>query len=160
MPLVADFVFNIAKGRVAEFYNRVDTNDPANSALVVVVLATSGLETDAVLRDKDDLAAVVAGTTNEVTNTGYARKVLTDSDLSALSVDDTNDRIDLDIADQTWTAVASGDGWSKLIVCYDNDTTGGSDSNIIPLTAHDFVVTPDGSDITAVINAAGFFRAS
>ena len=34
---MADFVFNIAKGRVAEFYNRVDTNDPANSALVIVV---------------------------------------------------------------------------------------------------------------------------
>jgi hypothetical protein len=30
---VADFVFNIAKGRVAELYNRVDSNDPANSVL-------------------------------------------------------------------------------------------------------------------------------
>lgn len=157
---MADFVFNIAKGRVAEFYNRVDSNDPANSALVVVVLATSGLETDAVLRDKDDLAAVVAGTTNEVTNTNYARKVLTDADLSTLTIDDANDRVDLDIPDQTWTAVAAGDGWSKLIICYDADTTGGTDANIIPLTAHDFVVTPDGSDITAVINAAGFYRAS
>ena len=157
---MADFVFNIAKGRVAEFYNRVDSNDPANSALVIAVLATAGLESDAVLKDFDTLSAVVAGTTNEVTNTGYARKVLTDTDLAALAVDDTNDRIDLDIPDQTWTAVAAGDGWSKLIVCYDSDTTGGTDANIIPLTAHDFVVTPDGSDITAVIATAGFFRAS
>lgn len=157
---MADFVFNIAKGRVAEFYNRVDTNDPANSALVVVVLATAGLETDAVLRDMDTLAAVVAGTTNEVTNTGYARKVLTDTDIVALTIDDTNDRVDLDIPDQTWTAVAAGDGWSKLLVCYDGDTAAGTDANIIPLTAHDFVLTPDGSDITAVIAAAGFYRAS
>lgn len=157
---MADFVFNIAKGRVAEFYSRVKSNDPANSALVVVVLATSGLETDAVLRDKDTLADLVSGTTNEVTNTNYARKVLTDADIAALTIDDTNDRVDLDIADQTWTSVVAGDGWSKFVVCYDSDTTGGTDANIIPLTCHDFVVTPDGSSITAQINAAGFYRAS
>jgi hypothetical protein len=157
---MADFVFNIAKGRVAELYNRVDSNDPTNSALVIVVLATSGLESDATLRDMDTLAAVVAGTTNEVTNTNYARKVLTDADLAAFAADDANDRVDLDIPDQTWTAVAAGDGWSKLLVCYDSDTTGGTDSAIVPLTAHDFVLTPDGSDITAQIATAGFFRAS
>ncbi len=157
---MANQVFNIALGRVAELYNRVDTNDPANSALVIVVLATSGLESDATLKDKDTLADVVSGTTNEVTNTGYARKVLTDTDIVAMTPDDTNDRMDLDIPDQTWTAVAAGDGWSRLLVCYDNDTTTGTDANIIPLTMHDFVVTPDGSDITAQVSAAGFYRAS
>lgn len=157
---MADFVFNVAKGRVAEFYNRVDSNDPANSALIIVVLATSGLETDATLKDSTDLSDVLGGTTNEVTNTGYARKTLTDADISALTIDYANDRVDLDIPDQTWTGVAAGDGWSKLIVCYDGDTTAGTDANIIPLTAHDFVLTPDGSDITAQINAAGFYRAS
>jgi hypothetical protein len=157
---MADFVFNIAKGRVVEFFNRVDTNDPANSALIIVVLATSGLESDATLKDVDTLTALVAGTTNEVTNTNYARKVLTDADITMPAPDDTNDRFDIDIPDQTWSSVASGDGWSKLVVCYDSDTTGGTDANIIPLTAHDFVVVPDGSSITAQINAAGFFRAS
>ncbi|MGH8582457.1 MAG: hypothetical protein ACREWG_06625 [Gammaproteobacteria bacterium] len=157
---VANFIFNIAKGRVAEFYNRVDTDDPANSALVIVVLATAGLETDAVLIDKDDLAAVVSGTTNEVTNTGYARKVLTQADLAAFAPDDTNDRVDLDFADQTWTTVAVGDGWSKVLICYDPDTTGGTDSSIIPLCAYDFVVTPNGSNITAQLDPAGFYRVS
>jgi len=157
---MADFVFNCSKGRVAELYNRVDVSDPTNAVLVIVVLATSGLEADATLIDLDTLSAVLAGTTNEVTNTNYARKVLSDSDLSALSPDDTNNRMDVDIPDQTWTAVASGDGWSKLLICYDPDSTGGADTAIIPLTAHDFVLTPDGSDITAQINAAGFFRAS
>ena len=157
---MSDFVFNVAKGRVIEYYNRVDSNDPANSALIVVVLATSGLESDATLKDFDTLSAVVAGTTNEVTNTNYARKTLTDADLGALAVDDTNDRFDADIPDQTWTAVAAGDGWSKLLVCYDPDTTAGTDTTIVPLTAHDFVVTPNGSDITAQINASGFFRAA
>lgn len=157
---MADFVFNIALGRVAELYNRVDTNDPANSALIIVVLAASGIETDAVLKDKDTLADVVSGTTNEVTNTNYARKVLTDADLVAFAPDDANDRVDLDIPDQTWVAIAAGDGWSDLDTDYDNDTTAGTDANIVPMTQHDFVVTPDGSDITAQIAAAGFYRAS
>ena len=156
---MADFVFNIAKGRVAELYNRVKSNDPANSALIIVVIDANG-DTDATMKDRDDLAALLGGTANEVTNTNYARKTLTDADLSAIAPDDTNDRMDLDIPDQTWTAVAAGTAWTDLLVCYDPDTTGGTDSAIIPLTCHDFPVTPDGSDITAQINAAGFFRAS
>lgn len=157
---MADIVFNIALGSIAEYYKRIDANDPANSAFIIVVLATTGIESDAVLKDKDDLAAVVSGATNEVTNSGYARKVLTDADLVAFGPDDTNDRVDLDIPDQTWTAVASGDGFNDLLVCYDSDTTGGTDANIQPCTMHDFVLVPDGSDITAQISVDGFFRAS
>lgn len=157
---MANFVFNVAKGRVAEYAARVNANDPTNAALVIVVLATSGLESDAVLIDRDTLADVLAGTTNEVTNTGYARKVLDQAAGITITVDDTNDRVDVDMPDQTWTAVAAGDGWSKLLVCYDPDTGAGTDANIIPLTAHDFVVTPDGSDIVAQVAASGFFRAS
>lgn len=157
---MADQIFNIALGRVAELYNRVDINDPTNSALIIVILATAGIESDAVLKDLDDLAALVAGTTNEVTNTNYARKVLTDTDLVAFAPDDSNDRVDLDIPDQTWTNVLAGDGWNDFVVNYDNDTTGGTDANIVPCTMHDFVVTPDGSDITAQIATAGFYRAS
>ena len=157
---MANFVFNMGKGRVAEFYNRVDTNDPANSALIIMVLATSGIETDAALIDSDSFTEVLDGTTNEVTNTGYARKTLTDADIVAFAPDDTNDRVDLDIPDQTWTGVAAGDGWNDVVIGYDNDTAAGTDANIVPLTQHDFVVTPDGSDITAQVAAAGFFRAS
>ena len=38
---MADQIFNIAKGRVAELYNRVDSNDPTNSALIILILATA-----------------------------------------------------------------------------------------------------------------------
>lgn len=156
---MADFIHNIAKGRVVELYGRVDGNDPANSALIIVVIDANG-DTDATMKDRDDLSALLGGTANEVTNTNYARKTLTDSDLTAWAPDDTNDRVDLDIPDQTWTAVASGTAWTDMLVCYDGDTTGGADSAIVPMTNHDFAVTPDGSDITAVIATAGFFRAS
>lgn len=157
---MADQVFNIALGRSAELYNRVDLSDPANAVLTIIVLATTGIESDAVLKDKDTVTDLVSGTTNEVTNTGYARKELTDADIVAFAPDDANDRVDLDIPDQTWTGVAAGDGWNDFIVCYDSDSLAGTDANIVPMTQHDFVATPDGSDITAQINAAGFFRAS
>lgn len=155
---MADIVFNIAKGRVAELYNRVDTNDAANSALVIVPVDVAAV-TDATLRDFDTLAAILAGGVTERTTGGWNRKTLTDADLVAFAADDTNDRVDLDIPDQTWTAVSAG-AVTDLIICYDNDTTAGTDANLVPLTLHDFAITPDGSDVVAVINAAGFFRAS
>lgn len=159
---MANFVFNIALGRVVELYRRVDGNDPANSVLVVGLVAASGVESDAVLKDEDNLFAVFDGSTNEATNTGYARKILTDADLMAFAPDDTNDRADVDIPDQTWTAVANdGTGAiSDLFIAYDSDSTSGDDAGIVPLTWHDFSVTPDGSDITAQIAPTGFYRAS
>lgn len=153
---MANIVFNIAKGRVVELYNRVENNDPTNSAIVIVPIETSGLESDATLIDADTLAAVLAGTTNEQSTMG--RKVLTDSDLAALPApDDTNDRYDLALPTVTWSA-ATGNAISKLLVCYDSDTTGGTDSNIIPLTMFDFAQTPSGADIQ--MTGGTFFRAS
>ncbi|MGW4639567.1 hypothetical protein ACWEN6_13615 [Sphaerisporangium sp. NPDC004334] len=155
---MANFPFNLALGRTAELYNRVKTGDPATSALLVVALAQTGLESDAVLRDKDTLADVLAGATNEVTNTGYGRKVLTAADLAALAPDDVNDRLDLDIPDQTWTSVQAGDVWAKILICY-RPATGSPDSAILPLTCHDFPLVPDGTSIVAQIDSAGFYRA-
>lgn len=153
---MANNVFNIAKGRVVELYNRVKGNDPANSALILVPLETSGLEADNVLIDKDDLAALLAGTTNEQTTMG--RKTLTDAQLAALPApDDTNDRYEVSLPAVTWTA-ATGNAISKIAVCYDADTTAGTDANILPLCMFDAVATPDGNDL--VLNSGVFFRAS
>jgi len=158
---VGNFVYNRLLGRGTQYVEEINANSPnANAALIVMILATSGIESDATLRDKDDFAAIVSGTTNEVTNTGYARKTLTDASSVTVTYDDTNDRVDIDCPDQTWTGVAAGDGWQDLVVGVDLDTTAGTDSAILPWTHHDFVATPDGSDITAQIPTAGFFRAS
>lgn len=156
---MADGVFNIAKGRVAELHERVNNSDPTNAALVVVLLASAGIGSDALLKDCATLAAVSI-VADEATNTNYARKVLTDADISAIATDNTNDWNTADFADQTWSAVAN-DGTGaigKLIVCYDSDSTGGADSAIIPLTYHDFVVTPNGGSITATVS--DYFKAS
>lgn len=153
---MANIVFNIAKGRIVELYSRVESNDPANSAIILVPIETSGLESDATLIDKDDLAAVLSGTTNEQTTMG--RKTLTDSDLAALPApDDTNDHYNIPLPTVTWTA-ATGNAISKILVCYDSDTTAGTDSNIIPLTMFDFAATPSGLDIQ--MTGGDFFRAS
>ena len=157
---MANFVFNIAKGRVAELFNRVDQNDPTNSAIVIV--AINATATDATMKDYDTLALLLAdANVDEATNSGYARKVLVDSDIAALSPDDSGDLMQVTVADQTWTAVAAtGGAWTDLVICYDGDTTGGTDANIIPLTCHDFAVTPNGGDITADVGASGVYQAS
>lgn len=153
---MANICFNISKGRIAELYARVEGNDPAASALILVPIETSGLESDATLIDMDTLAAVLAGTTNEQTTMG--RKTLTDTELAAVPApNDASDYNELSLPTVTWTA-ASGNAISKILVCYDNDTGAGTDSNIIPLTMFDFAQTPSGADIQMTTGA--FFRAT
>jgi len=138
---MATIVFNIALGQLAYYANL----GAANDALILIPLESSGLETDAVLRDKDDFAAVVAGTTNEQTTVG--RKTLTGV---TVTVDDTNDRVALDAADVTW-ASPTGNAIGAVVICYDSDTTSGTDANLIPLTKHDLSWTPDGNSFTLTI---------
>lgn len=147
---MADIVFNIAKGKVAYLAGLPAASD----ALIIVPLETSGIVADATMIDYDDLAAVLAGATNEQSTMG--RKTAASV---TVTVDDTNDRVDVDMADVTWTA-ATGNAISALLVCYDGDTGTGTDSAIIPLVKLDCVMTPDGSDFTAVVATAGFYRAS
>ena len=156
---MADFGFTIAAGRAVEFAYRVNNNDPANSALVIVAINANGVA-DATLQDLDDLAAVLATAANEVTNSGYSRKVLDNTSGITVTVGDAGNKIEVDIPDQTFTAVAAGDAWTDLLVCYDSDTTSGTDASIIPISCHDFVMTPDGSNLIATINASGIFRAT
>lgn len=143
---MADFVFNIAKGAAAEKFR-----DGAANGIVLLVTV---MEADAAAKDHDDLAAFLgaAGTT-EKADGGYSRKVAL---TGTITVDDTNDRVDVDIPDQTFSALTAT-AITDLIVAYEEAA---ADATRIPLTAHDFAVTPDGSDVTAQFNAAGFYRAT
>lgn len=153
---MADFVFNIAMGRVHQLVKNVDDGSPANSRLIAVPIEATGIEADATLRDYDTLQALLAGSSNEQTTIG--RKTIAAADIT-ITVDDTNNRVDIDITDQTWTG-ATGNALGAIVICYDPDSTTGTDADLIPLTKHDFSVTPDGSDIVAQVAAAGFYRAS
>ena len=148
---MGDVIFNVAKGREAYYGSLPATND----ALIAVPLEATGLVADATMIDYDDLAAVLAGASNEQTS-NMTRKTLASV---TVTVDDTNDRVYIDAADAVWTA-ATGNACGALLICYDPDTTGGTDADIIPISKHDFAVTPAGGDITAQFNAGGIFRAS
>lgn len=147
---MANLVFNIAKGRVAE----LAALGAANDALIAVPIETSGIVSDATMVDYDDLATLLAGASNEQTTMG--RKTLTGV---AVTTNDTNDRKEVDADDITWTA-ATGNAVSAVVICYDNDTTSGTDSSLVPLVKLDMVVTPSGGDITLVFGSGGFYQAA
>lgn len=145
---MADGVFNIAKGAFAE-----KIRDGATNVLVLLLKAN---EAETTLRDRDDVAAILANGSTECDATSYARKTgLT----GTITVDDTNDRVDVDLPDQTWAPLggAANNTLTKLIVAYQESA---ADSGRVPLTHHDFALTTDGSDVTAQFNAAGFARAA
>ena len=157
---MANFVFTESCGHVSEMASRVIANDPAGAQFEVLLLvAPSGV--DATIRDYDDVAAVL-GDVNvaESIATDYVRKNMTDAvDAPTRTVDDTNDRIDIDSPDITWTGLGNGvnSSLTDLMIAFDETGTD-TDANMAPCTWHDFVVTTDNSDVTAQI--ANFFRAT
>lgn len=158
-----DISFNIAKGRIVELWRRVKVGDPANARLVVVVLSATGLEPDATLMDRATLAAIFAAGNTEATNTGYSPQVLAALDLPAFPPpDNTANAYELPLPNIVWPPVApDGTGaMGKLIVAYDPDITGGTDADVIPLTAHDFPVLPVGDPLVATFAPGGLFFTS
>ena len=153
---MVDTVFNIA--RAAAYHDNVEQNSPAGCELVVMAVVST--ETHDAMANTDDFGALLALTNcAEATNTNYARKILVAADITQ-TVDDTNNWVDQDITvDPVWSSVAAGDNWTHLVIGYDPLGTG-VNANIIPLTVHDFSVTPNGGDITAQLAASGYYRAS
>lgn len=139
---MSSFTFNVSKGRHAHYSSLPATND----ALIVIPIEATGVEADATIIDYTTVAAILAASTNEQTTIG--RKTIASA---TVTVDNTNDRVSIDTADITWAA-ASGPAISDLLVAYDPDTTSGTDADLIPLSWHDFAITPDGSDVTATVN--------
>lgn len=146
---MVDQVLNIALGAIAE-----KIRDGAN--IQVILIAATGVESDATLKDKDTVSDYFSGATNESTNTGATRKSISNASVT-LTVNDTLDRVEVDIADQTWTGLAN-DGTGNVTGILTAEDVGGADGSRIPLTQHTFPITPDGTDVTATI--ADFHRAS
>jgi hypothetical protein len=158
---MSDGVFNAAKGRVGGLYRRVKNNDPTNAGFVILLLSTN--ETETTLVDYDTVAALLAGSNTEADFTNYARIELTDADLAAIPApDDANDRADYDLPDPVWDEAGgeTNNTLTKIIVGYVSDLTSYADTDIVPMTHHDFAVTTNGGKLTAQINASGFYRAA
>lgn len=152
---MANIVANVSLGQAVELYKRVDTGDPAAARLYIVPLS-AGAVTDATARDVDDLAALIVAGFVERTANGWNRKTLDSAALVAFAPDDTNDRADLDCADQVWTAVST-DAVTDLGFFYAS-VASPTNAQLQFVTLHDFAVTPSGGDVTAAINV--FFRAT
>lgn len=154
---MANYLFNIAKGRFRELIERVDTNDPADAKVILVPLSASGTELQG--QDFDDLGAVLGDVNFTEAGASWGRKTLTDADFAATDYDtnDTDNRGDASLPSVTWTAPTAGQDTTGLLVCYNEEATP-TDAGTIPLSHHDFAVTADGNDV--VLNAGDFVQAS
>lgn len=152
---MADGVMNIAKGQIAYYASLPATND----ALILVLLKSAGLEADDTLNNYDNLSLLLAAANDECDFTGYARRTLTGV---TVTVDDTNNRVDMDAADPAaYTNTGASQAAGKALICYDPDTTTGTDTTLVPLFYYDCVVTFDPNVATTVqFNAAGIGRAA
>lgn len=144
---MADIVANIAKGGASEKV-RID---PTKIGVLLLKVA----ESDATLKTRATVTAVLANNT-EADFTNYARKT---GITATLTVDNTNNWTTFTIPNQTWTSAggATNNALAKLVIFYD---AGGTDATRVPLTAQDFVVTTDGSDLSTVVSASGVYRAA
>ena len=155
---MAGIVFNYCKGESVEKFR--------DSSAKGIVLLLRTVPTNDVLRDlgsTDKFETVFEGTilgllvvANEANFTNYARKT---GITGTITVDDTNERTDLDLPDQTWIAAGGivNNTLQKLVVAYED---GAQDAERKLLTFHDFPVITNGGDVTARFNSSGFFRAN
>ena len=145
-------ITNVAKGRLARYADLPEAND----AFIAVLF--SAAEAEATLQDYDDLGALIAAAGNtEATFTGYSRQTLTGV---TVTVNDTTNAVSVDCNDPQWSPT-SAQALTKIIICYDADTTAGTDANIIPLFVDDFVVTtPTSGTVTYNVANGGFYSAS
>jgi hypothetical protein len=100
---------------------------------------------------------VLAAANTEATFTNYTRTVVANANIT-VTIDDTANEATGDFADITWSPAGNGtnNNLVKLLVCFD----GVNDAAREPWTLHDFVTTTDGNDLTAVVDAAGFYAST
>lgn len=100
--------------------------------------------------DHDTVSDVVA---NEATGTGYSRKTLANA---AITVDDTNDRVDHDADNVTWSGLTSA--FQYAVLFYDPGTGDGNtelhsyyDLGAQSLTGNEFTLKWDGGTSSGTV---------
>ena len=152
---MSNFTFNIAKGKVRAFCENVENNTPTGCEIVAIALNVTG-DQDAAMIDVDTVSALLAlSNVAEVTNTNYSRIDNVAANI-AITVDDTLNRIAIDIDDQVFATILAGDPWTDLVFAFD-PTGSSADTALVPLVLHDMVATPNGENITGQPPATGFF---
>jgi hypothetical protein len=146
---MGDVIFNNQRGSFVEHMRNGED-------IIIGLLQVA--EADDTLRDYDALDTLLASAGNtEATFTAYVRKTIVNASVS-VTIDDTANEATADFPDQTWSPAGNGTNntLAKLLVCID----GANDAARLPVTAHDFVTTTDGNDLTAVVDSAGFYAST
>src|SRR4028119_1178935 len=95
--------FNISKGKLQWYWEQA--RNTAGTGIVVVLLKSTGLEADGTLTDHDNLSTLLAATNDEADFTLYVRKTIAGTSgtgVPAPVIDDSGNRVLLDLPDQTW----------------------------------------------------------
>jgi len=144
---MANFVFNIAKGRIRQLIL-----DGADLRALVLKAA----DTDAAMMDTDTITALLATAADEADFTNYARVTLTGE---ATTVDDTGNDVNADANDITFTSAggATNNTTTDLII-YLHSASG--DGVSVPLVCLDCVFTTNGQNVTLQFDADGFWGAA
>lgn len=151
---MANIVFNAGKGKVLEYYDRVKSNDPPDSALVLVPIEAQGVESDSKLVAAISLAALLGGKTREQKLMG--RKVLTAAELPPIPPPNATKNVQTrSLPDVLWENPI-GFAIAKLVVCF-RRAPSDADTAVIPLTMFDFPFIPGDRDIE--MQAGVFYRA-
>lgn len=166
---MGDKTFNKAKGKVAYYTEQVGTGGARLGILLLINNGTFTVQGDDPIIDHATVAALLganqeATTSNSPSGSGvsnYIRKYITAYNITTGAYNDINNTTNAataDFPDVLWSALggAFNNAIGALIVYFD-PTGSSADSACIPLTKHDFSVTPDGSDISALVS--GFWKA-
>lgn len=153
----AAFPFVVALGKA----NRYADLPSANDALHLVLLKNTDLETDAVLRDYQTLAAILAASNDECDFTSYTRRTLAGVTVAPDFGANTQSSEATDPASYTnGGAVAQVAG--AAIVVYVPDVGVSTDAQMIPLynLMAGTVTFDPGVPVNPAFNAAGLFTAA
>lgn len=136
---------------------------PQTNDAIVLVILQAGHQDDDILRDYDYLSQVLANTANkECTAANYVRKPITSG--ATITPDNANNRVDVALPTQTWTQLGAMSGSNSqqqiaaILVCYQANTSTGTDSTLQVLSKHYYPFVADGSDRQVTI--PNFYRAA
>lgn len=152
--------FNVSKDKLGWYFEQARDGTPD---IKLVLLKSSGLESDATIADHDTLSALLAAANDECDFTNYVRKTLASP---TRTVEDSNERVLLGGAaagvalQVTWTTAggATNNTIGALVLVYDPTPGAPTDSTMVPLLKHDITATTTGIDFVVTVHADGFVR--
>lgn len=156
LPIITNQALGFVSGWM---YGAKNQPNWSSARLRWILLKSSGLEADTVLRDYDDLTALLASTNDECTFTGYSRLTVATTDIS-ITVQDTPDNVKLDITTDPFWDPTSAEAIGAIVLGWNPD---GADTSIIPVFIDTIGITTGtggaSSRVTYQISSSGWCTA-